>query len=135
MGNFFGDNLDLQYHLQRLDIAEAVEILENGFRYYGEYPGAPRNYEDAKDNYRLILNVLGDICANQIAPRAAEADLEGASLREGKVAYAAATEEGLKLLRQAELMGALLPWEYGGLNLPGTMLQMMIEIISRADPG
>jgi alkylation response protein AidB-like acyl-CoA dehydrogenase len=135
MGNFFGDNLDLQHHLQRLDIAEAVEILEDGFRYYGKYPGAPRNYEDAKDNYRLILNVLGDICANRIAPRAAEADLEGANLNEGKVTYAAATQEGLKLLRQAELMGALLPWEYGGLNLPGTMLQMMIEIISRADPG
>jgi alkylation response protein AidB-like acyl-CoA dehydrogenase len=135
MGNFFGDNLDLQYHLQRLDIAEAVEILEDEFRYYGKYPGAPRNYGDAKDNYRLILNVLGDICANLIAPRAAEADLEGANLNEGKVTYAAATREGLKLLRQAELMGALLPWEYGGLNLPGTMLQMMIEIISRADPG
>jgi alkylation response protein AidB-like acyl-CoA dehydrogenase len=81
------------------------------------------------------LDVLGDICANQIAPRAAEADAEGVQFHEGKVTYAAATQEGLELLRQAELMGALLPWEHGGLNLPGTILQMMIEIISRADPG
>ncbi|MGD9047931.1 MAG: acyl-CoA dehydrogenase family protein, partial [Anaerolineae bacterium] len=44
-------------------------------------------------------------------------------------------QQGLDLLRQAELMGALLPWEYGGLNLPGTILQMMIEVISRADAG
>ena len=133
--SFFTDNQDLQYHLDRLDIEEAVAILEDGYRYHGEVPGAPRSYADAKDNYRLLLNVLGDICANQIAPRAAEADEEGVHFYEGKVTYAAATQEGLELLRQAELMGALLPWEHGGLNLPGTILQMMIEIISRADPG
>jgi alkylation response protein AidB-like acyl-CoA dehydrogenase len=133
--NFFTDNADLQYHLDRLDIEEAVEILENGYRYSEQYPGAPRSYADAKHSYQLILSVLGDICANQVAPRAAEADEVGAQFEEGKVTYAAATQEGLDLLRQAELMGALLPWEYGGLNLPGTILQMMIEIISRADAG
>jgi alkylation response protein AidB-like acyl-CoA dehydrogenase len=133
--NFFTDNPDLQHHLDRLDLKEAVAILEDGYSYHGEYPAAPRNYADAKDNYHLLLDVLGDICANQIAPRAAEADEEGVQFHEGTVTYAAATQEGLKLLRQAELMGALLPWEHGGLNLPGTILQMMIEIISRADPG
>ncbi|MGC9333834.1 MAG: acyl-CoA dehydrogenase family protein [Anaerolineae bacterium] len=133
--NFFGDNADLQYHLDRLDLAEAVDILEDGYRYHEVFPGAPRNYADAKDNYRLILEVLGDICANRIAPHAAEADEEGVRLVDGRVRYAAATQEGLELLRQADLMGALLPWEHGGLNLPGTLLQMMIEIISRADPG
>jgi len=134
VNNFFADNVDLQYHLDQLDIEEAVEILEDGYRYHTEYPGAPRNFADAKDNYRRILNVLGDICANQIAPRAAEADEEGVHLDDGQVRYAQAIQEGLELLRQAELMGALLPWEYGGLNLPGTILQMMIEIVSRADP-
>ncbi len=134
-GNYFSDNADLQYQLDRLDIAEAVEILEDGYRNHETYPGAPRDYADAKDNYRLVLSVLGDICANQIAPSAAEADEEGVHLRDGRVAYAAATQEGLDLLRKAELMGALLPWEHGGLNLPGSVLQMMIEIISRADAG
>ncbi len=133
--NFFSDNADLQYHLERLDIEEAVEILEDGYQYHSHYASAPRNYADAKENYRLILNVLGDICANHIAPRAAEADEEGVHLEDGQVRYAAATQDGLELLRQAELMGALLPWEYGGLNLPGSVLQMMIEILSRADPG
>jgi alkylation response protein AidB-like acyl-CoA dehydrogenase len=133
--NFFADNADLQYHLDRLDIEEAVEILEDGYRYHGQYASAPRNYADAKDNFRQMLHVLGDICANRIAPRAAQADEEGVQLRNGRVAYAAATQEGLELLRQAELMGTLLPWEHGGLNLPGSIFQMMIEIISRADPG
>jgi alkylation response protein AidB-like acyl-CoA dehydrogenase len=133
--NFFTDNLDLQNRLEKLDLEEVVDILEDGYRYQSEYPAAPRNYADAKENYRLLLEVLGDICANQIAPRAAEADEEGAHFEDGKVTYAAATQEGLALLRQAELMGPMLPWEYGGLNTPTTILQMMIEIISRAEPG
>ncbi|MFN2243682.1 MAG: acyl-CoA dehydrogenase family protein, partial [Anaerolineae bacterium] len=133
--NFFSDNSDLVYHLERLDIKEAVDILENGYRNSAQYPGAPRSYEDAKDSYRLILSTLGEIAANAIEPRAAEADEQGVQLKDGRVAYADATQEGLRLLRQAELMGVLLPWEYGGLNLPGSMLQMMVEIISRADPG
>ena len=132
--NFFGDNLDLQYHLDTVDLKEIVEVLEDGYRYHADYPGAPRNYADAKDNYRLILEVLGDICANQIAPRAAEADEQGVHIEDGQVIYPAAIQEGLGLLRQAELMGAMLPWEYGGLNLPETVFQMMVEILGRADP-
>jgi alkylation response protein AidB-like acyl-CoA dehydrogenase len=132
--NYFRDNLDLQYHLDRLDLEDVVGILEDGYRYHDQYAGAPRNYADARDNYRIILTVLGDICANQIAPRAAEADEEGVHLEDGRVAYASATQDGLDLLRQAELLGTMLPWEYGGLNLPETVFQMMIEILARADP-
>ena len=60
-----------------------------------EYPAAPRHYADAKDNYRLLLEVLGEICAKVIAPRAAEADQEGAHFEDGQVTYTAATQEGL----------------------------------------
>jgi alkylation response protein AidB-like acyl-CoA dehydrogenase len=132
--NYFSDNLDLQYHLDSMNLEDVIEALEDGYRYHDQYPGAPRNYADAKDSYRLILSVLGDVCANKIAPRAAEADEEGVHLQDGRVTYAAAIQDGLDLLRQAELMGAMLPWEYGGLNLPETVFQMMIEILGRADP-
>lgn len=133
--NFFTDNLDLQYQLEKLDLGQVVDILEKGYRYSSEYPAAPRNYEDAKDNWRLLLTILGDICANYVAPHAAEAAEEGAQFHEGQVVYAAATQEALNLLRQADLMGAMLPWEYGGLNMPETIFQMMVEIISRAEAG
>jgi alkylation response protein AidB-like acyl-CoA dehydrogenase len=133
--NFFTDNLDLQYHLEKLDLGEVVEILEDGYSYHERCAGAPRSYADAKDSHRLLLEVLGDICANHVAPRAAEVDEEGARFCDGQVSYAPATREALDLLRQAELMGAMLPWEYGGLNLPETILQMMVEIVSRADAG
>ncbi|HWT81216.1 MAG TPA: acyl-CoA dehydrogenase, partial [Candidatus Methylomirabilis sp.] len=118
--NFFTDNADLQFRLEQLDLSQVVDILEDGYRYQDLYPGAPRNYRDAKDNYRLLLTALGEICATRVAPQAAAADAEGAHLEHGRVTYAAATCEALELLRQAGLMGTVLPWEYGGLNLPGT---------------
>jgi len=133
--NFFLDNHDLQFRLEQLDLRGILEIKEHGYAYAQEYPTAPRNYADAMDSFRLLLEVLGDICANIIAPRAAEADEEGAQFHDGQVEYAAATQEAIQALNQADLMGAMLPWKYGGLNLPETIYQMMIDIVSRAESG
>ena len=133
--NFFLDNLDLQFRLEHLDLREVVEIKEKGYSTISQYPAAPRNYNDAKDNYRLLLEVLGDICARVVAPQAAKADEEEAKFCNGEVEYAAATQEAIQALKQAELMGVMLPWQYGGLNMPETLYQMMVEIISRAEAG
>ncbi|NIM95125.1 MAG: acyl-CoA dehydrogenase [Anaerolineales bacterium] len=131
--NFFTDNPDLQYHLDRLDLSEVVQVIEDGYNNHQKYPAAPRNYTDAKDNYRLLLTLLGQICGEHVAPRAAEADEEGVRLIDGKVVYASATDDAMELLRQAGLVYVTLPWEYGGLNIPESILQMSVEIISRAD--
>ncbi len=120
--NYFLDNSDLQFRLEQLELQDVMEIKEKGYQYHREYPAAPRHYADAKDNYRLLLEVLGEICARVIAPRAAEADQEGAHFEDGQVTYTAATQEGLLALKQADLMGAMLPWEFGGLNLPESSL-------------
>ena len=133
--NFFLDNRDLQFHLQHTDLRQVVALKEKWYIHHTKYPTAPRHYEDAQDNYRILLEVLGEICATVVAPRAAEADEEGAQFRDGKVQYASATQDALKTLKQAELMGVTLPWEYGGMNLPEAIYQMMIEIVSRADAG
>ncbi len=131
--NFFLDNADLQFRLGQLDLQDVLQIKENGYAFAADYPAAPRHYADAKDNYRLLLEVLGEICARVIEPRAAESDLEGAHFENGQVTYTAAMQEGLQALKQADLMGAMLPWEFGGLNLPESIFQMMVEIVSRAD--
>ena len=133
--NFFLDNQDLQFRLEQLDLSGVLEIKEHGYANAQEFPSAPRNYADAKDNYHLLLEVLGDICAKIIAPRAAEADEEGAQFHNGQVEYAAATQEAIQALTQADFMGAMLPWKYGGLNLPESIYQMMIDIVSRAEAG
>jgi len=84
----------------------------------GDLSHRPRTYADAIDNYRIVLEVLGEICGERVAPRAAEADEEGAHFEGGEVTYAAATLDAIQALRQAELFGAMLSREYGGLNLP-----------------
>jgi 3-(methylthio)propanoyl-CoA dehydrogenase len=133
--NFFLDNPDLQFRLEQIDLREALELKEKGYSEAGQYPGAPRNYADAKDNYRIVLEVLGELCGERVAPRAAEADEEGAQFSDGVVTYAAATQDAIEALRSAELFGAMLPREFGGLNLPESIYQMMVEVVARAESG
>jgi 3-(methylthio)propanoyl-CoA dehydrogenase len=133
--NFYTDNPDLRFRLEQIDLSEVVAVKENGYRFHGQYPTAPRSYADAIENYSLMLEVLGEICANVIAPQAAQADEEGAVFDKGEVTYSKATNDALEALRQAELMGAMLPWEFGGLNLPETVYGIMVEMISRAEAG
>jgi 3-(methylthio)propanoyl-CoA dehydrogenase len=108
--NFFLDNRDLQFHLKHADLRQVLALNEKGYANHEKYSSAPRHYEDARDNYRLLLEVMGDICANVVAPRAAEADEEGAQFRDGQVYYTAATQEALAAFRRAELYGVMLPW-------------------------
>ncbi|OGO58188.1 MAG: hypothetical protein A2V85_14580 [Chloroflexi bacterium RBG_16_72_14] len=133
--NFFLDNPDLQLRLEHLDLQEVVDLKERGYSESGIYPTAPRNYADAVDSYRIVLDVLGAVCAERVAPRAAEADEEGAHYESGSVTYAAATRDAIEALRRAELFGAMLSREYGGLNLPESIYQMMVEIVARAESG
>jgi alkylation response protein AidB-like acyl-CoA dehydrogenase len=133
--NFFLDNPDLQFRLEQIDLREALELKEKGYSEADLYPGAPRNYADAKDNYRIVLEVLGELCGERVAPRAAEADEEGAQFSDGVVTYAAATQDAIEALRSAELFGAMLPREFGGLNLPESIYQMMVEVVARAESG
>jgi alkylation response protein AidB-like acyl-CoA dehydrogenase len=133
--NFFLDNPDLRFRLEHLDLREVLELREKGYSESDIYPTAPRNYADAMDNYRIVLEVLGEICGERVAPRAAEADEEGAHFENGEVTYAAATLDAIEALRQAELFGAMLSREYGGLNLPESIYQMMVEMVARAESG
>ncbi len=133
MPNYFADNKDLLFHFGRLDLKEIVEMTEENYKQAEKFDYAPVNLEDAKENYRKVLEVVGDIAANYVAPRAAQIDEEGAVFKDGKVEYAKGTKEALEMLSKAELMGMILPREYGGLNFPTTIYMMAVEIISRAE--
>jgi len=133
MPNYFTDNTDLLFHFDRLQLEEVVEIAEHGYGETAEYDYAPVDYQDALDNYRKVLEIVGDITANTVAPQAAAVDAEGSHFAEGKVTYAKGIQEALKRLTDAELMGFTLPRRYGGLNLPTTIYTMAIEMVSRAE--
>lgn len=133
MPNFFTENHDIQFHFNRLNFEEIVNMIEDNYEESKEFNYAPINYEEAIENYKKVLEVVGDISGNFIAPRAADVDHEGAQYKDSKVDYAKGTQENIKMLSKADLMGMVLPRQYGGLNFPFTVYLMSTEIISRAD--
>jgi alkylation response protein AidB-like acyl-CoA dehydrogenase len=133
MPNFFLDNQDLQFQFENLNIEEIVTIGEHNFSYAKTHNYAPTDYPDALDNYRKVLEIVGELSANFIAPRAADVDIEGNTFKDGKVTYAKGIREALKQLSDAELMGMTLPYKFSGLNFPKTIYMMAVEMVSQAD--
>jgi alkylation response protein AidB-like acyl-CoA dehydrogenase len=133
MPNFFTDNKDILFQFENLNMEEIVELTENFYKEAEEYNYAPTNYADAIENYQKIVEIVGDIAGNHIAPRATAVDEEGATVEDGKVIYAKGTRENLKFLADADLMAVEFMRKYGGLNFPKTIYLMMVEIVSRAD--
>lgn len=133
MPNFFTDNIDIQFHFNRMDLREILEIAEDGYEQKKEFDYAPENYEDAMENFRKVMEIVGDISGNFIAERAAGVDEEGAHFNNGVVTYAKGTQENLKQLALADLRGMILPRKYGGLNFPFLMYMVAVEVTSRAD--
>ncbi len=136
MPNFFEDNEDIKFLFEHLDVAKVAEVQENGFK-NDDGPGkeyAPADAEDAIDNYRRILQIVGDIAGNHIASRAEQVDIDGNTLNEnGTVTLGENVRDNLKVLAQGDLMGFTLPRKYGGLNCPSLIYTMATEIVSRAD--
>lgn len=131
--NFYFDNDDLRFQFENVALETVVEMKEDGYADHATYPEAPQDYADAKENYGLVLKMLGEITAEHIAPRARAVDEEGATFANGEVKYAAGTVQNLDVLAKAELLGVTLPRQYGGLNMPTTIYTMMMEMVSRAD--
>lgn len=135
MGNFFTDNPDLRHHLSHPMMHRIVELKERNFADAAKYDYAPQNFADAMDSYEKVLEIVGDICANIIAPNAEDVDHNGPRVVDGRVEYAEGTKRNLEACRQAGLMGMAMPRRFGGLNFPITPYIMAADIVSRADTG
>ncbi len=133
MANFYKDNTDLQFSLDNLDLAEAVALRENEYKFAEEFDSAPENFTDAVDNYRRVLEVVGEICGDKIDPRSRQVDEEGPHFADNTVTYHPLTVKNLEDLKAAEVCGVMLPHQYGGLNFPVSVYTMMTEMVSRAD--
>ncbi|NLF94066.1 MAG: acyl-CoA dehydrogenase [Oligosphaeraceae bacterium] len=131
--NFFTDNSDILFHLHNLPLAEILSLREDGYRFAGQYAGAPADFAGARQQILARLQSLGQLCAGRIAPRASQVDRDGVSFSDGEVQFAPGTRENLQDLANAGLMGVTLPYEFGGLNLPVSIYTMMTEMVSRAD--
>ncbi|MDP6380501.1 MAG: acyl-CoA dehydrogenase family protein, partial [Phycisphaerae bacterium] len=133
MANFYTDNPDIQFHMEHMDLGPIVRLQEEGFADAGKVDYAPVDEADAIDNYRRVLDIVGEISGETIAPLSPEIDAEGCHLEDGRVTYAKGTRKSLDALAQADLMGFTLPRRYGGLNCPNIIYTIATEMVSRAD--
>ena len=134
MANFYRDNNDIQFLFKHTNLGGLAEICEEGFKFAGEFDYAPANTDEAVKNYDMVLDTLGQLSGDFIAPRAEDVDRQGNVLNEdGSVTRAKGIAEALEKFGQAEVMGFTLPHRFGGLNFPNLVYSMAIEIISRAD--
>ncbi len=133
MANFFTDNPDLKFHLNHPLMKKIVELKERNFEDKDKFDYAPVDFEDTMDSYEKVLEVVGEICGEIIAPNAENIDQEGPSVEDDRVVYARGTEENLDAIRKAGLMGITLPRKYGGLNFSIVPYTMAADMVSRAD--
>jgi len=114
-------------------MSKIVALKEKNFADKDTFDYAPRDFEDALDSYDKILDIVGDLSANVLAPNAEGVDHDGPKIVNNEVIYAAGTQEGIAAFRKADLMAMSLPRQYGGLNVSTVPYIMAGEITSRAD--
>jgi len=134
MPNFFTENADIVFNFETMDLGKLADFCEDGYQYAKTFAHAPENAADAVDNYRRILTMVGQLCAERIAGNAESVDREGNHLlADGTVKRPAGMVENLDLLAKAQVMGFTLPYRFGGLNCPNLVYSIANEIVSRAD--
>lgn len=135
MANFYLDTPEIKFHLTHPLMQKIVALKERNFSDYEKFDYAPKDFEDAMDSYDRVLEIVGDICANTVAPNAEGVDIEGPELIDGHVKYASGTQKNLDAIVQAGLMGITLPRKFDGLNFPIVPYIMAADMVSRADAG
>jgi alkylation response protein AidB-like acyl-CoA dehydrogenase len=135
MENFLNDNEDILFHLEHLDLDRIIRFKEEEFTQAEQFSFAPKDAADARDSYRKVLEIIGEICGEFIAPNAPRVDEEGPQLdlSKNQVTLHPAAQKAMDMFAQADLMGFCIPRRYGGLNMPSTILCIASELISRAD--
>ena len=131
MGNFYTGTPDLRHRIETTPWERFIPALEANF--IDEDELAPENLDEAVEQIGMVLELVGEMAAEEIAPRAAEVDRIGARLVDGKVVYPEPMLGSVRLLSEAGLMGFTLPREFGGMNLPVTAYTAAVEMVSRAD--
>lgn len=133
--NFYNDNENLKFQLSHPAMERIVELKERNYQDKDQYADAPADYQEAIDNYDKVMEIVGEIAGEVIAPNAESVDHEGPRIENNAIIYAAGTQQNHEALRDAGLYGMSLPRKYDGLNFPYVPYVMAAEIVSRADAG
>ena len=131
--NSYKDTPELSARMHSPLMERIVELKENFYTEADKYDYAPADFADAMENFDRVLELIGSVCEDVIAPNAEAIDREGSHCSGGRVQYSAGTAQNLKVMHQAGMSGFGLPRQYGGLNMPVTVFSAVSEMLSRAD--
>lgn len=134
MANYYNDNEKIKFEVgQNALMQRIVALKERDFADKDQYDYAPEDFEDAMDSYGRVLDIVGEVTADVVAPNAEAVDAEGPHCEGGRVRYAEKTVENLDVMTKAGMNGMTMPRRYGGLNLPVTVYTAANEIVSTGD--
>jgi hypothetical protein len=134
MPNFYTDNDDIKFLFKHFDLGALAKLCEEDFKFASQFDYAPADAGEAIRNYEMVLDSVGQLSGDFIAPRAESVDRQGSTLNaDGSVSYADGIAESLDKLAKAQVTGFTLPYRFGGINFPNLVYSMAIEIVSRAD--
>jgi alkylation response protein AidB-like acyl-CoA dehydrogenase len=126
MANFFTDNPDLQYYVEKgIDWPPLIDAVE--------FPRKDVDYQEMVESYRDVLDLLGTFSGDQIAPFSEELDRQEMEVIDGEVEVAPRMATILKSATELGLHGLSIPDELGGMNCPLMLYYMNAELMSRGD--
>ncbi|MCA9570295.1 MAG: acyl-CoA dehydrogenase family protein, partial [Myxococcales bacterium] len=130
MPNYYADNEDLRYYIERgVDWEPLVRATEADLR----DPEGPSTVEEAVSTYTDVLDMIGRFVAEEVQPRVPTIDAEHPRLVDGRVVYPEAFTELFDQVKELGLHGLCVPRAFGGLNAPLLLLQIQNELFARAD--
>jgi 3-(methylthio)propanoyl-CoA dehydrogenase len=128
--NYLLDNDDLLYYLDKgIDWEPVVELTERGF----VDEDGPRDLAEAKELYRDIATMVGELAAEEIAPRAKAIEQVGFRVENGEAVSPPELDVLFDKLRELDLHRLNLPRELGGTNCPLLLYFIDCELMARAD--
>ncbi|MBT3221075.1 MAG: hypothetical protein HN348_18495, partial [Proteobacteria bacterium] len=130
MANFYEDNEDLRFYIEKgIDWRPLVELTEYDFRSEDGF----QNVEEAVEFYREVLDLIGNLAANEVAPRAKAIDRDHPTMKDGEVTDTPGMIEIMEQVTEMEVHGMCAPRELGGMSCPMVLFLVTTELMARAD--
>ena len=102
MANFLTDNPDILFHLEHTDLVRIADVMEDSYADAEKFDYAPANAAEAIEDYKRVLNVVGELAGDFIDPRAEDNDRSGNRIENNHVVRPAGMDEDLEALAQAD---------------------------------
>ncbi|MGK5091802.1 acyl-CoA dehydrogenase family protein [Deltaproteobacteria bacterium TL4] len=130
MANFYTDNEDIQFYIKKgIDWSPLLTVTEKGFGEGFEY----KNEAETLSVYHEMLEMMGELAAEKVAPIAQEVDRTGIKLVNGEVVFPKVLQDLFDEIKGLDIHGMCVPRELGGMSCPMLLYFINSELLGRGD--